>query len=48
MVVVTDESLTPEGISQKFPFPDGIGSVVFHYAVVKPSIDGRATTGIRF
>jgi len=48
MVMVTEEPLTPEGISRKIPFPDATGSVVLHFAVVKPAVDGRPTAGIRF
>jgi molybdopterin synthase catalytic subunit len=48
MVMVTKEFLTPEGISKNIPFPESAGSVVVHFAVVKPAMDGRPTAGIRF
>ncbi len=48
MVRLTEQPLDPGSVYRQLPFPDGSGSVLVHFAVVKASADDRRTAGIRF
>ena len=48
MVIVSNEPINPDTVSRKIPFSKYAGSVIVHYAVVKPKINECPTKGIRF
>jgi molybdopterin synthase catalytic subunit len=48
MIDVTEKSLDPCVVSESLEITAGTGSVVVHFAVVKPVADDRPTEGIRF
>lgn len=48
MVTLTEQPLDPGRVYELLPFPDGSGSVLVHFAVVKAAADDRRTSGIRF
>jgi molybdopterin synthase catalytic subunit len=48
MVILTEQPLDPGRVYELLPFPDGSGSVLVHFGVVKAAVDDRRTRGIRF
>ena len=46
MIEVTDAQIDLNKITDRIAF-DGAGSVVVHYGVVKPVVEGKKTSGIR-
>jgi molybdopterin synthase catalytic subunit len=48
MIIVTDKELVLSDVLSKLKPAKGVGSVVAHAAVVKPTVDRKSTRGIRF
>ena len=48
MIELTDEPLDVKSVSGRLSVPDETGSLVVHFAVVKPFAEGKSTAGIRF
>lgn len=48
MIELTDEPLDVKSVSGRLSVPDETGSLVVHFAVVKPFAEGKSTGGIRF
>jgi molybdopterin synthase catalytic subunit len=48
MIKITEDVIDPRFVTDTLEAGPGCGSVVCHYAKVKPAAEGRATRGIRF
>lgn len=48
MIIVTDEELVLNELLLELQPTEGVGSVVVHAAVVKPTVEKKSTRGIRF